>query len=58
MRALSYPELRLSAAEQQELLADYLPYCDTVRMPPDPPRTLSGRDPFDIQGTMRRNSLG
>ena len=48
MRALSYPIFRLSAAEQQELLGDYLPYCETVRLPPDPPGTLECRDPFDI----------
>jgi putative PIN family toxin of toxin-antitoxin system len=48
VRALSYPKLRLSAAEQQELLADYLPYCDTVHMPSDLPDTAACRDPFDI----------
>jgi putative PIN family toxin of toxin-antitoxin system len=48
VRALSYPKFRLSAAEQQELLADYLPYCETVHMPADLPDTAACRDPFDI----------
>jgi uncharacterized protein len=47
-RALAYPELRFSATEQQELLADYLPYCETARMSAKPPETPVGRDPFDI----------
>ena len=48
MRALSYPKFKLSAAEQEELLADYLPYCTTVRIPARPPETPPCRDPFDI----------
>ena len=48
VRALSYPKFRLSAAEQQELLADYLPYCETVHMPARPPKTPVCRDPFDV----------
>lgn len=35
VRALAYPPLGLSADEQEELLADYLPYVDAVR--PDAP---------------------
>ncbi len=48
MRALRYPKFKLSAEEQEELLADYLPYCATVRIPAKPPRTPPCRDPFDI----------
>jgi len=48
MRALAYPKFKLSAEEQQELLADYLPYCTTVRLPARPPRTPPCRDPFDV----------
>jgi putative PIN family toxin of toxin-antitoxin system len=48
IRALNYPKFKLSDAEQQELLADYLPYCVTVRMPAKPPRTPVCRDPSDI----------
>ena len=48
MRALSYPKFRLSGDEQQELLADYLPFCLVVRVPAKPPRTPRCRDPFDL----------
>ncbi len=47
-RALAYPEFRLSATEQQKLLADYLPYCETLRMSTKVPETPACRDPFDI----------
>ena len=48
LRALAYPKFKLSAEEQQELLADYLPYCTTVRMPTKLPKTPPCRDPFDV----------
>ena len=48
MRALAYPKFKLLPDEQQELLADYLPHCTTVRMPAKPPKTPACRDPFDI----------
>ncbi len=48
LRALAYPKFKLSAAEQQEMLADYLPYCATVRMPVKPPATPACRDLFDV----------
>ena len=48
MRVLAYPKFKLSAEEQQELLADYLPYCTTVRIPAKPPKTPACRDPFDL----------
>lgn len=48
LRALAYPKFKLSKAEQQELLADYLPYCTTVRMPAKLPATPHCRDPFDV----------
>jgi uncharacterized protein len=48
MRVLAYPKFKLTGAEQQELLADYLPYCTTVRMPAKPPKTPACRDPFDL----------
>ncbi|MGE0256335.1 MAG: putative toxin-antitoxin system toxin component, PIN family [Alphaproteobacteria bacterium] len=43
---LAYPKFRLTAREREELLGDYLPWCETVRVPagiavPD------CRDPFD-----------
>jgi putative PIN family toxin of toxin-antitoxin system len=48
IRVLAYPKFKLSTTEQQELLADYLPYCSTVRMPIKPPATPTCRDPFDL----------
>src|SRR5574341_2682778 len=48
LRVLAYPKFRLTPAEQQELLADYLPYCTTVRMPVKPPKTPACRDPHDL----------
>ena len=49
IRALAYPKFRLTAVEQHELLADYLPYCEavTVTVPNPPPRTPECRDPAD-----------
>jgi putative PIN family toxin of toxin-antitoxin system len=46
VRALAYPKFRLAAHEQEELLADYLPYCKTVRIPA--PATPPCRDAFDV----------
>jgi putative PIN family toxin of toxin-antitoxin system len=48
IRVLAYPKFKLSADEQQELLADYLPYCQTVTIPEPPPLTPECRDVFDI----------
>ena len=48
IRVLAYPKFKLTGAEQQELLADYLPYCTTVRVPAKPPATPVCRDTFDL----------
>jgi putative PIN family toxin of toxin-antitoxin system len=48
IRVLAYPKFKLTTADQQELLADYLPYCTTVRIPDQPPLTPACRDPFDV----------
>jgi putative PIN family toxin of toxin-antitoxin system len=47
VRALAYPKFRLSAVERDELLADYLPWTQVVRVPDLPPATPACRDPFD-----------
>lgn len=47
VRVLAYPKFRLSPAEQEELLADYLPYVQTVRIPNPPPVVPPCRDPLD-----------
>ncbi len=48
LRALAYPKFGLSAADQHELLADYLPYCTTVAIPDKQPKIPACRDAFDI----------
>ncbi len=47
MRALAYPKFKLSPMEQEELLADYLPYCTTVPVPAKLPPVPKCRDPRD-----------
>jgi uncharacterized protein len=47
VRVLAYPKFRLSRLEQEELLADYLPHTQTVRMPQPPPKVPDCRDPLD-----------
>jgi len=48
IRVLAYPKFRLSAEDQKELLADYLPYCLSVVIPNPPPVTPDCRDAFDL----------
>ena len=52
MRVLAYPKFKLSADDQQQLLADYLPHCRTVRMParmPSLPQCRDGNDQMFIE---------
>ena len=49
VRVLAYPKFRLSAADREELLSDYLPYTTTVRIPDPPPSVPECRDPFDLR---------
>ena len=47
LRVLAYPKFKLSGADQEELLADFLPYAETVNIQ-DPPSDLPiCRDPAD-----------
>lgn len=48
VRVLAYPKFRLSKSDQDELLADYLPYAQTVRIPQPPPTVPECRDPLDV----------
>jgi putative PIN family toxin of toxin-antitoxin system len=48
IRVLAYPKFRLSADEQHELLADYLPYAMSVHIPQPTPPVPVCRDPFDL----------
>ena len=48
IRVLAYPQLCLSQAEQDELLADYLPYAEVVRIAPPSPAVPDCRDALDL----------
>ena len=48
IRVLAYPRLRLSQLEQDELLADYLPYAEVVRIAPPWPAVPDCRDALDL----------
>lgn len=47
LRVLAYPKFDLSADEREDLLADYLPWCETVEIPAAPPAVPRCRDPLD-----------
>jgi putative PIN family toxin of toxin-antitoxin system len=47
MRVLAYPKFKLSPADREELLADYLPYCRSVRIPARLPKLPLCRDTND-----------
>lgn len=48
LRALTYPKFGLTLADQEELLADYLPWTEVVRIPEPPPPTPACRDTHDL----------
>lgn len=48
VRVLGYPKFGLSADEQEELLADFVPWLQVVRVPDPPPSVPRCRDPFDL----------
>lgn len=47
IRVLAYPKFKLTGEEQHELLADYLPWTQAVRIPDPPPNVPRCRDPDD-----------
>jgi len=47
IRVLAYPKFKLSAAEREELLADYLPHCRSVQIPSRLPKLPQCRDVND-----------
>lgn len=49
IRVLAYPKFRLSSAGREDLLSDYLPFCEAIGVPTPPPPTPPCRDPFDVQ---------
>src|SRR5208283_628729 len=48
IRVLGCAKFKLSSADREELLADYLPYCTTVTIPVKAPKVPSCRDPWDL----------
>lgn len=48
VQVLAYPKFRLSVQEQEELLADYLPHTEVVRVPSPAPWVPECRDPLDM----------
>ena len=46
LRVLHYPKFRLTGDEREDLLSDYLPWCETV-MVPKPPAVPECRDSSD-----------
>lgn len=47
LRVFAYPRFGLTAPDRDDLLADYLPWCETVTIPVPPPVTPDCRDPLD-----------
>ena len=47
IRVLAYPEFHLDEDDREHLLADYLPWCETVVIPDPPPDVPRCRDPSD-----------
>jgi len=48
VRVLACPKFRLSLEDRKVLLADYLPYTETVKIPDVAPPVPDCRDPFDV----------
>jgi putative PIN family toxin of toxin-antitoxin system len=48
VRVLGYPKFKLSSDEQRELLADFMPWVEAVRIPDPPPTVPYCRDRFDL----------
>lgn len=47
IRVLAYSKFKLKISEQEDLLSDYLPFCETVIMPNKLPIIPQCRDSFD-----------
>jgi putative PIN family toxin of toxin-antitoxin system len=47
IKVLTYPKFKLTREEQEELLSDYLPFCETVTIPEKLPPIPTCRDTFD-----------
>ncbi|HYE37226.1 putative toxin-antitoxin system toxin component, PIN family [Methylocaldum sp.] len=47
LRVLAYPKFRLTVEEKEELLADFLPWAETAKLPTDLQGVPTCRDPDD-----------
>lgn len=48
IRVLGYPKFALTTQEREDLLSDYLPFCETVATPSPPLPVPDCRDPSDV----------
>jgi putative PIN family toxin of toxin-antitoxin system len=48
IRVLAYPKFKLTPSEQEDLLSDYILFCEAVAMPGRLPVIPECRDPFDV----------
>ncbi len=48
IRVLAYPKFKLTPTEQEDLLSDYILFCEAVAMPNLLPVIPECRDPFDV----------
>ncbi|YAF95886.1 MAG: putative toxin-antitoxin system toxin component, PIN family [Nodularia sp. CChRGM 3473] len=48
IRVLAYPKFHLTPTEQEDLLSDYILFCEGVAMPDHLPVIPECRDPFDV----------
>ena len=58
LRVLAYPKFRLSAVERDELLADYLPFAETVTTPGTVIGLPQCRDPKDQMFLLLAHAAG
>lgn len=47
IQVLAYPKFKLTTSEQEDLLADILPYCEIFELPVELPDLAQCRDPDD-----------
>ncbi|MDD1429315.1 putative toxin-antitoxin system toxin component, PIN family [Dolichospermum sp. ST_sed9] len=48
IRVLAYPKFKLTPTEQEDLISDYILFCEAVAMPDRLPVIPECRDPFDV----------
>jgi putative PIN family toxin of toxin-antitoxin system len=48
IRVLAYPKFKLTPTEQEDLLSDYILFCEAVAIPDRLPVIPECRDPFDV----------